>query len=253
MGGAAACGPVNWIVAGPDGNLWFADDNGLVGMMTTAGVATEWDIALRAGDCSGCAEPAQMAFGPDGNLYIADFESVAGGFIDRIAIGGAAPAITRVPSPMLSSLLSLTVGPDNNIWFGDTCANIGMVPPSNFSPAGALVWGFGGESGSASPSTSLQFLASSPGGVWGTDGTGGVYRFSKLSAVSANQSPAMTPLHPFGNVYQYPFAIGLGPDGNIWVSANNYQPNAVAKIAYGAPGTGSQGIVRSLPQARRMR
>jgi RHS repeat-associated protein len=104
------------IVKGPDGNLWFTEeDANKIGRITTAGVITEYSVPFG----NGClAAPYQCAFsittGPDGNLWFADYLE---GNIGKITPGGA---ITQYPIPAsfgIGSTLGITSGPDGNVWF----------------------------------------------------------------------------------------------------------------------------------------
>jgi len=55
------------IVAGPDGNIWFTEDNvNQVGKMTTSGVVTEYPIPAAA------SRPEGITAGPDGNLWFTE-------------------------------------------------------------------------------------------------------------------------------------------------------------------------------------
>src|SRR5262249_25717322 len=49
------------ITAGRDGNLWFVDTTGKIGMITTAGVITEYPVPN--------AQPVAITSGPDGNIW----------------------------------------------------------------------------------------------------------------------------------------------------------------------------------------
>jgi len=251
--GTPACGQVNWMTVGPDGNVWFSDDGGLIGNVTPAGAMTEWDITQLAGWQTGAStsEPLTIAFGKDGNLYAADYAYNNGGYVDQIVISGSTPTavnqlqMANVPQQTSCAPNSVATTADGNVWFVTNCEVIGVVPQSSFSAASAFAWNIAGQS----DGYSLHSLLATPGGLWATDDEYGTYRFTNLAAVSASVSPAITPLFPFGNQRQYPYAMCLGPDGNVWVSEDNETPDAVAKIIYGTPGTGSQSITRTLPKA----
>src|SRR5918992_329137 len=69
------------IAAGPDGGVWFTEDNtGSVARITLDGAVTEFSAGLT----KGC--PKGIALGPDGNLWVA--ESGGGGAIARITPHG---------------------------------------------------------------------------------------------------------------------------------------------------------------------
>ena len=55
----------NGIVAGPDGNLWFADSGtGAMGRITTSGTISEYGLSV------GFSGPSQVAVGPDSRIWI---------------------------------------------------------------------------------------------------------------------------------------------------------------------------------------
>src|SRR5437868_6008033 len=54
------------ITAGPDGNMWFTELIGKIGVVTTGGAFTQYTIPT-----SGSA-PRGITVGPDGNLWFAE-------------------------------------------------------------------------------------------------------------------------------------------------------------------------------------
>src|SRR5476649_579595 len=65
------------ITAGPDGNLWFTEQNGnRIGRITPAGVVTEFSAGITPS-----ALPGGIAAGPDGSLW---FTETSGSRIARI-------------------------------------------------------------------------------------------------------------------------------------------------------------------------
>ena len=66
-----------WITAGPDGNLWFTEQNGnKIGRITPGGTITEFTIPTAG------SRPYDIATGPDGNLW---FTENGGSKIGRIS------------------------------------------------------------------------------------------------------------------------------------------------------------------------
>src|SRR5882757_2016183 len=55
------------ITAGPDGNLWFAEQAGRIGRITPAGVVTEFSNGITAD-----SRPFAITAGPDGNLWFTE-------------------------------------------------------------------------------------------------------------------------------------------------------------------------------------
>jgi virginiamycin B lyase len=71
-----------YIVAGPDGALWFTEANALkVAQITTSGVVTEYPLTAAG---LNLAEPYGIAVGPDGNLWIAMAGGAAPGGVVRM-------------------------------------------------------------------------------------------------------------------------------------------------------------------------
>jgi streptogramin lyase len=100
------------IAAGSDGRIWFADPGNSIpriGAIKTDGSGLTYYSAGLTGEAD------SIVAGPDGNLYFGEF----GGVVGRITTAGV---ITEFPLPMSEGsfpVLSLTVGPDGNIWFSN--------------------------------------------------------------------------------------------------------------------------------------
>jgi virginiamycin B lyase len=108
----------NSIVAGSDGNLWFAEPwaGGKIGKVTPDGQITE--IPARGVGFS-------LAAGPDGNLWFGSL-----GVINRMTPSGH---LTQFPIPLLPSgenatTGDLVAGSDGNIWFSSN-TYIGRIVP----------------------------------------------------------------------------------------------------------------------------
>lgn len=226
-----ACGDIDYMVLGPDGNDWFSDcDYGYVGYVTPQGNVFEFDPTQLPGWTGEYSSPEQIAFGSDGKLYVAD-ES---GQIEQITLSGDVPsAVAVVQDPADCEVYALAIGPDGNPWFGDDCANVGMVPLTNFNPDAALQWSIS----AIDDGESIDFLIGSPGGLWATDDEdGNVYQIANLSGVSAAQGPSVTPVSAF--VAGSSYTETLGPDSNLWVASDG-EYEAIAKVIYGAPAIGA--------------
>ena len=120
-------GPLTWlreITAGPDGNLWFTEGPSTIGRITPAGEVTKF--------WSGSAEG--ITAGPDGSLWFAVPGAAAGGVTVGGAIGrmnpsGGEACDFRLGLSPQSSPLSITAGPDGNLWFTGT-DRVGYITPS---------------------------------------------------------------------------------------------------------------------------
>src|SRR2546423_423289 len=120
------------ITAGPDGNLWFTEnEGGKIGRITTAGRITEFPLAG--------SFPGGITAGPDGNLW---YTLENGNAIGRITPGGS---ITLFPLPGTCGKYhtcapwSITTGPDGNLWYTEEIGNaIGHISTSgSFIPGGS--------------------------------------------------------------------------------------------------------------------
>jgi hypothetical protein len=105
------------IAAGPDGNLWFAEQGGKIGRITPSGTITEFTVPTSV------SQPVGIAAGADGNLW---FTEQSGNKIGRIAPSGA---ITEFPVPTsTSNPEEIAAGADGNLWFTEeTGNNIGLI------------------------------------------------------------------------------------------------------------------------------
>jgi virginiamycin B lyase len=272
------CNNVYGISKGPDGNLWFSDYTcGYIGVLNPSTMtAQEYDITQVPGWPAGkLAYLWQMAFGPDGKLYVTnDYYPYPYYGIDQISIANGAPtAVVDAPLPSGCEPEGIVLGPDANIWFSDNCSNIGVVSPANFATAGMSMWSVNG----VTDGDPLYYLASSPGGIWGTDDySDTIYRITGLSGVAADTSggggkpagavrrpavvaattstpPVVIPVKVFAYAYASPYAIGLGPDGNIWTFGDADTPIPLAKVVYGAAGAGISATSKALAPMSRQR
>lgn len=110
----------NFIVAGPDGNLWFTEDHAnKIGRSTPQGTITEFTVPTTN------AGLTAIAAGPDGNLW---FTESSANRIGKITPQGS---ITEFGVPTTSSQPAyLTAGPDGNVWFTEEAGNkIGTITP----------------------------------------------------------------------------------------------------------------------------
>jgi virginiamycin B lyase len=119
---AAACN----LVAGPDGNIWFAEyHRSNIGRITPAGVITEFPTPkISSGPC-------EMTVGSDGALW---YIEVAG--IGRVTVAGS---FTEYPTTYRPR--SITAGPDGNLWFieGTDVNDVDANAIAAMSVAGTIV------------------------------------------------------------------------------------------------------------------
>jgi RHS repeat-associated protein len=186
------------IVAGPDGNLWFADySTSKLGKITTSGSVTEYSLP------SG-SDPLSVAAGPDGNVW---FTNVGTSKIGKITTSGT---ITEYALPSGSAPYTITQGSDGNLWYTDfSTSKIGKITTSGaiteYSlPAGSRPYG----------------IAAGPeGNQWFTDwGTNKVGKITASGAVTEYSLPSGSDPH----------RIVAGSDGNLWLP--NTGTNKIAKV-----------------------
>jgi len=115
-----ASGLLGPIVPGPDGEMWFIDENaGSLAEVSMSGRVREFSLAGFLG-----GNAVALAVGGDGRFYISD-ETTS---ITRMTAGGAALQIA-IPSGDNTSIDSNGLGPDGNVWFAEV-NHIGKVTPA---------------------------------------------------------------------------------------------------------------------------
>jgi streptogramin lyase len=192
-----------FITKGPDGNLWFTEDDGIsgektaIGRITPAGVVTEFSAGITQD-----AHPGAITAGPDGNLWFAEAAGVG-----RITPQGVITEFT-VGFSVNPAVRGITAGPDGNIWFteGGT-SRIGSITPDGQVTELADI-GYG---------TNLGEMITDPGGViwFGMNNDVG-----KITPDGTIYIASQGPLFPDDGS---PGALTVGPDGNIWFTED--QPN----------------------------
>jgi streptogramin lyase len=233
--------PTN-IVAGADGNLWFAVDGSTpaIGRITPSGVITEYSTGLESG-----SSPREIVRRPDGNIWFTDDGTTP--TLGRITPSGVITEFTsQLPQP--TEPVSLADGPDGNLWFIDE-GNTSRVPAiGRITPSGTVTefsngltdesGGFNADGGPAperpasarsrrqerSPSTppgsaarlSGRLVNGPDGNLWFVEDTNG---FGGTSAIGR--------ITPTGTISEFrsglrsssvPDAIAAGPDGNLYFS-----------------------------------
>jgi virginiamycin B lyase len=188
------------LVAGPDGNLWFAGIRNVsggftdvLGKVTPQGVVTEFEVGTHTANVG----LSDIAVGPDGNLW---FTEGGRSKVGRITTGGQ---IAEFDLPAGSgSATAITVGPDGNLWFTESGApKIGRITTegavTEFPLSAAReFWGGG--------------IAAGPdGALWTT--LPGAQAIARV-ATDGTSTDFRLPEEAAG----YPDDIVLGPDGALW-------------------------------------
>lgn len=107
--GFAVSGPTS-ITLGPDGNLWFVEDNARkISRITPSGIITQFPVP------SEVSAPNDITTGPDGKVWFTERTFTRGlpssGFVANITVNGTINEIEVEPSAF-----AITRGPDNALW-----------------------------------------------------------------------------------------------------------------------------------------
>jgi streptogramin lyase len=251
------------VTVGPDGNLWYTDENS--GVFTFSPKNLELVPCPSSPQTDGCVvaanavSPTGIVAAPDGALW---FTQSAGGnprdrrsyfqaSIGRITTAGVYSSY-NVPASAsaIPGLDAITVGPNGNLWFTETAVDrIGEITPRAVDPAiheFTLPAGDHLSQGVGSSITSADTIASGLGSdIWFTE--------QGSNAVGV-MSPLGTVVHKFtvpsSNLNPTPLGITEGPDDLMWFTES--AANQVASITaegkitvYPLPGaaSGPQSIV----------
>ena len=221
------------IETGPDGNLWFTEENGnRIGRITPGGAITEFTAGL-----SGGAKPVEIAAGPGGLWFTESGQNNIGlittaGTISEYNVGTTTDGIVAGPEGHIwftepsanrvgrrrtdtgqvthytlpnggSEPGDITVGPDNRIWFTQGAGNrIGAINPFAADIAGSLQE----YSAGLSPGSDPSGITASAGALWFTEFAGNrIGRISTTGVISE---------FPIGT--NAPSGIATGSDGALW-------------------------------------
>jgi streptogramin lyase len=187
------------ITAGPDGNLWFTEQNAnKIGMINP----TTHTITAFAIPTAGSL-PRGVAAGPDGNLWFTEASASNAGKIGEI--NPATHVITEFAVPHTGSASApdqIVSGPDGNLWFTEYLAdNIGMIDPATH-----VISEFAVPTAGASP---IGITAGPDGNLWFTEDVSG-----KIGMI--NPSTHVVTEFPVPYSSSRPYGISVGSDGNLW-------------------------------------
>jgi RHS repeat-associated protein len=170
------------ITLGPDGNMWFTEEEATkIGKVTNGGIVTEYPLP------SEDEEPDSIATGPDGNLWVAAYNGII-----KVAPSGTVAATY----PLAHEPARLTVGPDGNIWFTEGEA-IGKMTTAGATTLYPLPVGSGASGITTGPDGNLWFTES---------------KTSRIGKITTSGALTEYPLAASRN----PRRIVSGPDGNLW-------------------------------------
>jgi hypothetical protein len=235
--GSQTCGYISGMATTPDGNVWFSDNDGYIGVVTPLLQLYEYDPSTLSGwtEPGGVTtNPTSIAVGPDGALYVGDNYST----VERFVISGTMiSSVTAVnnQSSCIDAVNALTTGPDGKIWFADSCGNIGVVPTgASFTQANVMAWSvpqFG---------FSLSSLTANGNLLVGSNYGSVVYALD-ITGVTATVGPNVAEIPVIGNNtsnYSQITAIATGGDNNVWASISEDcgDSSALAKVIIGGAG-----------------
>lgn len=225
IAGPPPLGGLNDIAAGPDGNVWFTGEYGMVGRITPSGVASVQTNGFTGGEDA--SDPEGITAGPDGNLWFAGAQAI-GRITPHLIVTEFSKGLTPDSEPQ-----AITVGPDHNLWF--TEINSGKI--GTITPQGVLTE-FQISDGVSPITTGPDGIATGPdGNLWVTDfaddsilrippsqcaalprqrpGLPLRYECRNALDVSLANVPGLFP-HAAGGVGDGPGAITAGPNNELW-------------------------------------
>lgn len=225
------------ITTGPDGNLWFTEENA-IGQITPNGVVTEFPLPsgnsgardITAGPdgniwftlpyqnkvghittagiitvTAGFTVPWGITLGPDGNIWITEWDHVA-----QITTTGTITSFAIAPESYPESIIT---GSDGNLWYIITIAHksgnkIGRITPTGvYTEFNVLTWNSG----------IFDLTAGQDGNIWFTESNAGkIGRITPTGVVTE----FVLPLNQYG-FPPSPGAITNGPDGNVWFTSDD--------------------------------
>jgi streptogramin lyase len=178
------------IVAGPDGNMWFIDENdGALARISMSGSVKEFPLYSELGEYG-----VTMAVGADGKFYIGHEATD----IVRATTFGSATSIP-IPSGDSTGLNGIALGPDGNVWFTEA------YHIAKITPAGTITeYPYPDTS---SPNQYGQVVTGSDGNVW--------FAHSSFNYIGR--------ITPTGTITTFPISITCDPaalveakDKNVW-------------------------------------
>jgi streptogramin lyase len=183
------------IASGPDGNLWFTQNDSTtgtyqaIGRMTTSGVLTELQPFTPG------SLPYGITTGADGNLWLTEINA---GKVARMTTGGAVTEFALQSTA--SRPFEIISGPDGNLWVTERGTNsLARITTSG------VVTEFPG------PVATLFGITAGPDGrVWFAEGGA-----AKIGAISSTGVVEQFPLPGSG---RFPMWITTGADGNLWIT-----------------------------------
>jgi virginiamycin B lyase len=221
------------ITVGPDGALWFTEENGnKIGRITTDGVITEYALPTNF------SSPSEITAGPDGALWFTEYGAQPLPKIGRLPVTG--PPFKEWELPLGSGPDGITTGPDGAIWFtrnGD--GKIGRITTDGTSITDYPLQGYQPGDITPGPDGRLWFTESGANKIGaitvdstpeikeydlapladpsGIAASGGAMWFTEYGLDRIGRIPTFgLPVTEFGPTGSKPSGIALGQDGALW-------------------------------------
>jgi uncharacterized delta-60 repeat protein len=193
------------ITAGPDGNLWFAEETAnKIARMTTAGVVTEFAIPTPN------SAPQRIVSGPGYLLFV---EGI-GNKIGMITTSGVFTELDNTPGGWPQCL---AIGPDGNLWFTDQGPMGGGAASGDGSIGRVTPFGVLTKFPLLTHDTQAEYITVGPdGALWFTQSSNKIGRITTAGAVTEFAIPTPD---------SGPGLIVTGSDGALW-----FTENAASKI-----------------------
>jgi len=235
-GAIYSVGDQDSIVAGPEGDAWFAatrriyDEEGkqsateqLIARLTPSGELSEFVLP------GGGGYPTRLAVGSDGNIWFTAAEADRVGYITP---GGRIEEFPRLgPYADPEYIVS---GPDGALWFTEDEAGSVIA---RMTTAGALS-GFriGGEKETAGAG---PLVAGPDGRIWFSAEAGAIGRLDPDGHLSRISLPNHT----------WPEDLAVGPEGEVWYTSSAEPPCQTGDAACGGGGYYVSGIIGRIAPA----
>jgi streptogramin lyase len=201
------------ITAGPDGNVWFFQQDGVAGesvdKITPSGIITKYALKVPP-----YRDPQGITAGPDGNIW---FTETAHSSIAKVTPGGV---VTEYALPIRGSApWAITGGPDGNVWFTQPDLAVdGGFPNGGYGGIGKIT-----SSGvitnyapAIPPGTPPNTFDPSPIGI-ATGADGSIWFGDNGSNAIGKITPSgVQSTYPVPSAYSAIDGLTAGPDGNIW-------------------------------------
>ena len=198
------------IVSGPQGDVWFIDENAAsLVRIAPSGATKEFSLSAFLND-----DAVAMTVGSDGNFYIGG-ESTS---ILRVTPAGKAVSFA-IPSGDSTSFNGMALGSDGNVWFAES-NHIGRIEPSGKIKEFPYPSGYSGNQygGVAPGSDGNVWFAESSGNAIGrvVPSTGKITMFPiSTSCIPAAVVPAMDKNVWFACLASAPLLGSITPSGKI--------------------------------------